>query len=594
MAIPIVEPIIWRQLPTTSAAAMRDAVIKAMKDAGWTEDAVEAILQPYSILTITDLPNNGGTVTVGTKTYTWRTTLSSGGSVGYEVMIGFDQYSAAQNLAAAIASGPGAGLVYGWGTSPHPDVTVSQPSGDKVRVEGISSDKYGLATSKNCNNAAWEYPFLANISTRLLSVPTEQDGLQYAARVFLPWVANVNCIGIQIENSDGTITSAWNAGWYNSYYNGMLCGMHPKCLGFPEIIVHGYGAIIFYRGSAYGYGSCWWQTVQLPLESAPGLIEDAVTDLDLTITGADNTGAGGDVRITSAAHGYSDGEKIHIAGLTGLPDGDYPVTRVDGDHFDLNGTAAYAVSGNSGSAIRDASILVYQPGHNYINGNNVTVTNPPRASETLDLRGQWQIQVLDGDYYRLVGSRGVAAAPYDPEDKIRAGGPGQCTQVMFCSWDNWNDMQQSNRTGTGFVRGMGQWPLVGDSRSPSWPNESGEVWCCYQAVNFWDANPNQFGDSNAGGYADVQMYGVANLGGRSWFGSRYQIFDAVVGWSVEGYTKQTVASGVGFLFNTMIVTKDLPMDLEVLDDEGKRWIVISKQRSDLQISILMRVPQGYN
>jgi hypothetical protein len=460
-------------------------------------------------------------------------------------------------------------------------------------VEGITPDKYGLTTSKNCNNAAWEFGFLANISTRLLSVPTEQDGLQYAARVFLPWVStSLNCIGIQIESTDGSITSKWNAGWYNNFYDGRLCGMHPKTLGFPEIIVHGYGGIIFYRGSPFGYGSCWWQTVQLPLESAPGLIEDAVPDLLLTITAADNGGAGGAVQITAAGHGYSDGEKIHITGVEGLPDGDYPITRVGDNRFYLNGTEGYTVSASSGAAIRDASVLVYQPGHGYINGNNVTVTNPPTAG-TLDLRGQWQIQVLDGDYYRLVGSRALTD-PYDSDNKLRVGGPGQCTQTMLCSWDNWNDNQQANRTGCGFVRGMGQWPLIGDSRSPSWPNESGEVWCCYQAINFWDANPNQFGDSNAGGWSDVQMYGANNLGGRAWFGNRYQIFDAVVGWSVEGYTRQTTPSGVGFLFNTMIITKDLPMDLEVLDDEGKRWIVISRQRSDLSLGVLMRVPQGYN
>jgi hypothetical protein len=139
------------------------------------------------------------------------------------------------------------------------------------------------------------------------------------------------------------------------------------------------------------------------------------------------------------------------------------------------------------------------------------------------------------------------------------------------------------------------WPLIGDSYDLSWyaNTMTGESWVCYNRKNFWDG-PNQSGDSGAGNHTDLQMYGIGGVGGRQWFGGRYYLLDAIVGWSVDGYTRTSIPAGVGYLFNTLIVTKDLPMDTEVVDDEGKKWLVISRPETKFGISILMRVPQGYN
>ena len=104
MAIPIVEPIIWRQLPIDDPANMRDAVIQALLDAGWTEDANGAIALPYSILTVSGLPNNDGTITVGSMTYTWKTALTNSGNTPYEVLIGSGAASSAANILSFVRS----------------------------------------------------------------------------------------------------------------------------------------------------------------------------------------------------------------------------------------------------------------------------------------------------------------------------------------------------------------------------------------------------------------------------------------------------------------------------------------------------------
>jgi hypothetical protein len=66
-------------------------------------------------------PLNGDTVTVGSVTYTWRTTPSSANDVSVVTVSGF---TPAQCLANAINGGYGAGTLYGSGTTANPDATA--------------------------------------------------------------------------------------------------------------------------------------------------------------------------------------------------------------------------------------------------------------------------------------------------------------------------------------------------------------------------------------------------------------------------------------------------------------------------------------
>jgi hypothetical protein len=81
----------------------------------------EACKSAYAtgLITLSGLPSDGDTVTVGTITYTFRTTPS----VAYEVAIGVLGESE-HNLAAAINAAEGVGTIYGADTERHPLVTA--------------------------------------------------------------------------------------------------------------------------------------------------------------------------------------------------------------------------------------------------------------------------------------------------------------------------------------------------------------------------------------------------------------------------------------------------------------------------------------
>src|SRR5690606_6029630 len=77
-------------------------------------------------LTLNSAPSDGDTVTIGTQTYTFKTSLTSP-SAANEVLIGADEIVSASNLAAAInrgvnSAGLGAGEVYGSLTPRNADV----------------------------------------------------------------------------------------------------------------------------------------------------------------------------------------------------------------------------------------------------------------------------------------------------------------------------------------------------------------------------------------------------------------------------------------------------------------------------------------
>lgn len=70
-----------------------------------------------------------------------------------------------------------------------------------------------------------------------------------------------------------------------------------------------------------------------------------------TITGAADNGSG-EIRITAVGHGYATGVKVHIAGVTGTTEanGDWTITVIDADHFDLDGSTfvnAYVSGGTA-------------------------------------------------------------------------------------------------------------------------------------------------------------------------------------------------------------------------------------------------------
>ena len=81
---------------------------------------------PQSVLTSNaTAPSNNATVTIGSIVYTYKTALSAGPTVAYEVLIGISAATALDNLKSAVNATTGAGTTYSTGTLIHPDVTAT-------------------------------------------------------------------------------------------------------------------------------------------------------------------------------------------------------------------------------------------------------------------------------------------------------------------------------------------------------------------------------------------------------------------------------------------------------------------------------------
>ena len=91
--------------------------------------AVTAGVAATDDLTITTVPSDADTVTLGTITYTWKTTLSTAPTVAYEVFLGVDVTACALNLSRAINLTGTAGTEYSVGTAIHPTCTSSPAAG---------------------------------------------------------------------------------------------------------------------------------------------------------------------------------------------------------------------------------------------------------------------------------------------------------------------------------------------------------------------------------------------------------------------------------------------------------------------------------
>lgn len=115
-------------------------------------------------LTTTGVFSDGETVTIGLITYTMRTTLSSGGAVPYEVLIGAAATNSLDNLRAAINNLSGAGTTFGFGTQPHPQVIATTKTASTLLVQAIIAGTAGnsIATTETCTNASWGGSVLAS------------------------------------------------------------------------------------------------------------------------------------------------------------------------------------------------------------------------------------------------------------------------------------------------------------------------------------------------------------------------------------------------------------------------------------------------
>lgn len=90
-------------------------------------------------------PEDDSTVTIGTTVYTFKTTLSTGPDVPYEVLIGASANAALDNLIAAVSGAAGEGTTYATGTVAHTLVTASARATATTTVTAIIAGPSGNA-----------------------------------------------------------------------------------------------------------------------------------------------------------------------------------------------------------------------------------------------------------------------------------------------------------------------------------------------------------------------------------------------------------------------------------------------------------------
>ncbi len=122
--------------------------------------AITSGVHAESVLTVTGGGNqiaDGYTVTIGSTVYTFKTTLTTGGSVAYEVLIGATDTIALANLRKAVNATGVAGTDYGTGTAVHPTVVASASNATtmsvKARTPGVAANT--IATTKSGAEISW-------------------------------------------------------------------------------------------------------------------------------------------------------------------------------------------------------------------------------------------------------------------------------------------------------------------------------------------------------------------------------------------------------------------------------------------------------
>jgi hypothetical protein len=137
-------------------------------------------------LTISGTPADGDTVTIGSKTYTFKTTLTPSAN---QVLIGGSAANACANLASAINGTGNPGTDYASATSVHTQVTAtSTASTVVVTARSVGTGSNSIATTETGANLSFGAATLtggqAGQSVNLTAIPTSTDPQVIARRIY--------------------------------------------------------------------------------------------------------------------------------------------------------------------------------------------------------------------------------------------------------------------------------------------------------------------------------------------------------------------------------------------------------------------------
>jgi hypothetical protein len=123
----------------------------------YVREAAGAPAAATGVLTLTGNAVNNETVTIGDRTYTFKTTLSSGPAVAYEVLIGAAATNTIDNLIAAVNAGAGNGSTYSTGTLINPLVSGAAGAGDTMNATARAAGTAGnaIVTTDTLSAGTW-------------------------------------------------------------------------------------------------------------------------------------------------------------------------------------------------------------------------------------------------------------------------------------------------------------------------------------------------------------------------------------------------------------------------------------------------------
>jgi hypothetical protein len=123
----------------------------------------------FGILTLGANPSNTNTVTIGSKVYTFQTTLTN---VDGNVLIGATDIESVENLTNAINLGSGAGTTYAAATTAHPSNVLAVESNSNVMKIEVPGSV--IATTTTIGSSSW-----AAATTAYSSEPTIMAGREF-------------------------------------------------------------------------------------------------------------------------------------------------------------------------------------------------------------------------------------------------------------------------------------------------------------------------------------------------------------------------------------------------------------------------------
>lgn len=124
----------------------------------------DAVRATQTLTSDATAPSDGDTVTIGTRVYTFKTTLTSA-TAAYEVLIGASAAVALDNLKAAINNTGGTpGTDYGSNTQAHPSVTATTNTNTTQVVQAINAgtEANAIVTTETSSHLSWGAGTLAS------------------------------------------------------------------------------------------------------------------------------------------------------------------------------------------------------------------------------------------------------------------------------------------------------------------------------------------------------------------------------------------------------------------------------------------------